>query len=190
MNVDPDLIIEAHPGVYAPEEDSYLMIQALDITPGEKVLEIGCGTGIISLHCVKAGGKVTATDISSDAIECARANAAKNSLRLELIQSDMFKKVEGRYDTIVFNPPYLPSDSPDDSRWTGGESGLELSSSFLRQCKEYLDDNGKVMILISSLSRIDDYLSSASELGFENRTVLSKELFFETLYVLEHRLKR
>jgi len=51
----PDILVEEDRRVYPPSEDSILLIRCLDVAPGEKVLEIGCGSGIVSLHCAMAG---------------------------------------------------------------------------------------------------------------------------------------
>lgn len=75
MEYDPDIVIEEDPDVYPPSEDSIFLIRSLDIRPGESVLEIGCGSGIVSLHCAKAGATVTAGDINPVAVELTKRNA-------------------------------------------------------------------------------------------------------------------
>lgn len=185
MKVDPEIVIECDQQVYRPEEDSYLLLSAVILNPGRSVLEVGCGTGLISLHCAKAGGKVTATDISPEAVRCTRSNAKRNGLTLEAIQSDLFEKIEGAFDIIIFNPPYLPRDHVDDRQWTGGDSGLESALEFIGQAKNYLTRNGKILILCSSLSDHGEFGKYAAEMGFEVKTIEEKQLFFEVLSVHE-----
>ncbi len=74
--------------------------------PGDRVLDVGTGTGIIAIALAKCGAKVTATDLCPSAVKNARANAARNSVRFECIQSDLLDAVDGRFDLIAMNPPY------------------------------------------------------------------------------------
>ena len=55
MRYDPGISIATDPDVYPPSEDSILLIESLEVSPGERVLEIGCGSGVVSLHCAANG---------------------------------------------------------------------------------------------------------------------------------------
>lgn len=63
--------IELEKMVYEPSDDSFLLIDNLNINPGEKVLEIGTGSGIVAMYASKVAGEVVATDINFNAIEIA-----------------------------------------------------------------------------------------------------------------------
>ena len=94
-------------GVYEPAEDSWLMVNHLPEIKGT-VLEIGCGTGIVSVHLASRGAQVTAVDLNPKAVEATRFNSMNNGVKLEVLEGDMFAPVEGRrFGTIVCNPPYL-----------------------------------------------------------------------------------
>jgi len=171
--------------VYEPAEDSRLLIEAVSISKGDRVLEVGCGSGILALHCAKAGAAVIASDISADAARCTRANANRNGLKLEVRVGNLLEGIEDRFDLIVFNPPYLPKGAPDDRRWTGGESGIELAIAFLEQCRERLSDRGRAITLVSSLSNGSRFEDSAGSMGYSFRTLATKHIFFEDLTVYE-----
>lgn len=82
-----------HPNVYAPGffTDSMWFARELPVIVGQgSVLEVGTGTGIISIACARAGARVTATDINPDAIKNARQNALRNNVYIQLIDSDLF----------------------------------------------------------------------------------------------------
>lgn len=143
------------PTVYQPREDSFLMIKALDIRKGEKILEIGTGSGIIAIHCAKAKANVTATDISTNAVTSAKFNAAMNKVKVKVLKSDLFSNVSGKFDKIIFNPPYLPSDKKDkfyDISYSGGKTGVEVTNKFLRKAKKYLNKGGEIYFILSSLA--------------------------------------
>ena len=72
MRFDPSIDITALPDVYNPSDDSFLLLETMEVAPGQEFLEMGCGTGIVSLHAAKAGANVTAVDVSPAAVDCVR----------------------------------------------------------------------------------------------------------------------
>jgi release factor glutamine methyltransferase len=188
MRFDERIEIETQQGVYEPAEDSMLMIEALEVRPGEDVLEVGCGTGIVALHCAKAGARVTASDVSIKAIECTRDNAERNGLDIMLVESDLLEQLDGTFEVIVFNPPYLPDDEASDPRWTGGLSGLETTLMFLEQCKRKLAPGGRAYIIVSSLAESRKFELAADEMGYDREIVARRRIFFEELIAYKLRM--
>ena len=143
-------MIDTCPGVYAPAEDTFLLLSAIEVRRGQRVLEMGCGTGIIALHCVRAGCRVTAADIFAGAVDNARMNAAVNSLDVEVLQSDMFGNVRGKFDVVIFNPPYLSvqdTEGLSDAEkrpLVGGEGGHEIAARFLGEARKFLAPGGRI----------------------------------------------
>ena len=184
MQRDPSIQLDVHPDVYAPAEDTFLLLSAIDVERGEKALEMGCGSGIISMHLAKAGAVVTAADTDERAVRATENSAMLNGLNVRVVQSDLFSNTLGGFDLVVFNPPYLRGDvqGPEDLCWAGGEDGVRLTSRFLDDAKEHLEPGGRVLLLIS-----DDMDPSALEIalsGWRAETLCSKTLFFEELRVL------
>ena len=93
MNTVEKVTIENFEGVYEPAEDSWLMVEHLPFFKGS-VLEIGCGSGIISINLAKRGNQVTAVDINPKAIEATKINSRKNNVELEIIKGNMFSKLK------------------------------------------------------------------------------------------------
>jgi release factor glutamine methyltransferase len=183
MRLDPAIAIEECPRVYPPSEDTFLLLEEIEVRPGERVLEMGCGTGIISLHCAKAGGVVTAADINPRAVDCARANAERNGLEAEFLHSDLFLDVEGRFDLIIFNPPYLPDEIGGDIErsWAGGEGGVRVLERFLRDAPVHLGEGGRVMVLLSTTMKDAPLQCVLSQ--FTRDRLSSRRLFFEEIWV-------
>jgi release factor glutamine methyltransferase len=159
----------------------------VEFSRGEKVLEIGCGTGIISIHCANAGAKVTAVDINPRAIGCTRKNAELNGMEITVLSSDIFEVVEGRFDLIIFNPPYLPVDDEGDLEraWAGGQGGIEVVDRFLRGAVDHLKTDGRLLLLVSSKMELDELFSKRER--FSIRAMATRRFFFEELTVLEMR---
>lgn len=73
---------------------------------GGSVLDIGTGSGIMAIYASKLGAKsVLATDISDDAIECAKHNTARNKVDVAVVKSDLTKEITSKYDVIIANLP-------------------------------------------------------------------------------------
>ncbi|MCX6650103.1 MAG: methyltransferase [Methanomassiliicoccales archaeon] len=181
---DRDIQMEVFPEIYLPAEDTLLMLSALKVCRGERVLEMGCGSGFLSLHMARAGASVTAADVDPQAVRNTEENARRNTLDIRVVQSDLFQNVEGLFDLIVFNPPYLRGEvqGREDLCWAGGESGLEVTSGFLRGAREHLAPGGQVLILVSSDA--DELQLEELTQGWSKDIVTSKTLFFEELKVL------
>ncbi len=81
-------------GVYEPAEDSWLMVNHLPEIKGS-VLEIGCGTGIISVHLAHKGAQVTTADKNPRAVEATKFNSGNNGVEIEVLEGDMFNPVSG-----------------------------------------------------------------------------------------------
>ncbi len=121
------LSIDVLPGVFHPglffSTKMLLRFAAKQTLQGRKVLEIGAGTGIISLYTRKMGAMVTATDISQTAVENIRLNAIKNNVSLTVVQSDLFEKIPSeKFDWVFVNPPYYPREPirEEDFAWYCG----------------------------------------------------------------------
>jgi len=174
------------PGVYKPAEDSFLMVEAVlkELHPSDRVLEIGAGSGIVSAF-IKEHAHVVATDISPYAVKCTKLNG------IDVIRTDLFNGIRGKFDLIVFNPPYLPSEKKIgdwlDFAWDGGEDGRETINRFLGQVKEHLTENGRFLLLASSLSGVESIMEKMTSLGLIAEELLSERYFFEQLVVLRGR---
>ena len=187
MEYDPSIDIAEDPEVYPPSDDSILLIESLDVIPREKVLEVGCGSGVVSIHCAKNGCYVTAVDVNPRAVELARRNSVANGTDIRVLESDVYGNVDGVFDTIVFNLPYLPVDEEGllAKAWSGGPDGLGPLPRLLEGAPDHLIPGGRVVVVVSSLTE-PRALEEALE-GYEVRTIGEQRLFFERLSVLEIR---
>ena len=144
MEYRPDIRIQEDPDVYPPSDDSILLIESLDVKQGEKVLEVGCGSGIVSIHCALNGCAVTSGDINPKAVELTRRNFEANRLSSDVVETNVYSAIEGRFDTIVFNLPYLPVDEEGllAKAWSGGPDGLGPLPKLLEEAPKHLNKGG------------------------------------------------
>jgi len=131
-----------------------------------KVLEMGIGTGaLISIYNAKRNNSLAiGADISERRVNQSKYISKLNNVNEEFITSDLFENISGKYDYIIFNPPYVPSRkglnlelersrhlSDDGLSWDGGEDGMRIISSFLKGAPDYLFDNAKIILGVQAL---------------------------------------
>lgn len=183
MKVDSSIQIEVAEGVYNPAEDSYLLIKAIEVNGGEKALDMGCGCGIVAMHLAKNGCSVTACDVNQKAVENSMINAERNGLKIKCVKSNLFENINDKFDLIVFNPPYLPTENEDIS-WDGGEEGIEVIEEFLKDAKNYLNEGGKIYLVSSSISNFKKLIEKFKHM-YRFKEVVEERYFFEKISVYE-----
>ncbi len=165
--------------VYPPSEDSFLLLKwAKKFCKGKKVLEIGCGSGVISEEIKKIAKDLLATDINPKAVEICISKGIK------AILSDLFEKVRGKFDIILFNPPYLPEEEEKDV-WIrraiyGGRKGNEVIIRFLEEAWKHLKKDGVILLIWSSRSNPEEIIERFKEI-YEFDILESLNLFFERI---------
>lgn len=154
---------KVHPGVYKPLENEHTAVQFC--RPGSRVLDLGCGSGITTAIVAGVAKEVIAVDISSIAV----SNAKENCVRLgrsnvKFAVSDMFSSVEGKFDVILSNPPYLSSDFKNEEEQFA--TSVRYLPILFKEVHNYLTDDGVLIVqfpgwFTSQLRRL------ASENGLE-----------------------
>ncbi|MCI4434353.1 MAG: methyltransferase [Thermoplasmata archaeon] len=164
---------------YRVEEDTLLLLD--NISPRGKILEVGAGSGYISLELAKRGFDVTATDIDEDAISHMEYVSKMEKLNIRIVKSDLFENIEGEFDTIIFNPPYLPGDITQDIAIYGGMMGQEIVERFLEQAYDHLSKNGTIYVIFSSYNDIEKLRKKFYFYSFKE--IARKNFFFHSIYV-------
>ena len=181
--------------VYPPAEDSYLLARYAHSLRG-RMLEIGCGSGIVSLSAALANpkNKIVGADINPEAVNCARKNAKANRItNCEFLVSDLFSSVSGKFDAILFNPPYLPTSRGErlaskraNAAYDGGESGLEVFFRFSKEVPSHIRPSGKIAVIATSLNDgIEKTLAELESRSGSARIVREEAFFFEKLALIE-----
>lgn len=151
------------PDVLDPRPETEILIAEALSEPFARVLDLGTGSGaiLLTLLAERPGARGLGVDISHAALEVARANAAALGVlaRAELRLSDWFAKVEGRFDLIVANPPYIAKDemealAPETRDWephlalSPGGDGLAAYRAIAACCATHLSTGGRLLVEI------------------------------------------
>jgi release factor glutamine methyltransferase len=175
-----------HEDVYQPAEDTYLLLKIAlaEARAGTQALEIGCGSGFISQELACKVARLIATDINPHAVRSAKARG------IEVVRADLFLGIKGKFDLIIFNPPYLPTLPQErtgqwiDYALDGGESGRQTVDRFIEDLAGHLRPAGRALLLISSLTGLTKVQETAAAAGLTADVVADEGCFFERLYVL------
>lgn len=161
-----DILPYPHPNCQNWDITTPILKKALDkyASDDQKILEVGTGQlGILSIYLKKKKNiHMTAIDINPIFIENAKKNAQKNNVSIHFIQSDLFSNVNGLFDIVFFNPPYvskewilrnrkhLYSDSIFDLVWNGGVDGFDTIERFLKNVPKVLYNESIVLLGVNT----------------------------------------
>lgn len=143
--------------VLIPRPETEMLIELIKGEGNAKILDLCAGSGCIgltlALECKDA--KVTLSDISPKAVDIIKKNAENLGVEVNIVESDLFDDIEGKFDIIVSNPPYIGSETIEMLETTvkdyeprlaldGGRDGLKFYKKIIPNSKKYLSENGRI----------------------------------------------
>ncbi|MHA1846724.1 MAG: RsmD family RNA methyltransferase [Promethearchaeota archaeon] len=214
---DIELMIPNDKGIYIPADDTYLLIKIIedfllsrksDIEKlGNPVLEVGAGSGLLSIVLSRYFEKVHSTDINVNALNFIKESARDLGIqdgRINLICGSLLKCFRqeisqgNKYFLACFNPPYLPLDEREqdglkrsldlhsdgtlfDLALYSRDGGSCLLKAFLQRVKSLLMDGGHVFFIISSFTSATNFDGFLKDLNYEIIKVEAVHFFFEEI---------
>ena len=157
----------------------------------KKLLELGAGSGLISLFALSRGAQVLATDINPKAIDgmstslSLNAGISNKKDAMQLMQSDLFAEIPVQnFDYIVVNPPYFPKDPQNDAEkaWYCG-AHFEYFQNFFRQLTEFKTANNQVWMVLSEKCELEKIRSLAARHSFRLEEKSSKRIWWERNFI-------
>lgn len=197
-----DLRIGLHKEVYEPAEDTFLLLNSLDISSDDTVFEIGTGSGIIALSCAQTGASVVCSDINPYAIALVKKNIEQNKDKIngliDIRKGSLFDVLnpQEQFSLIIFNPPYLPTLEDEyiggngwfDKAVSGGKNGLSITKEFLFNLLHHLKENGRAYTIFSTRSPREEFNKNLKNNGLKSSVVSTQSFTDESIEV--HRITK
>lgn len=173
------LRFQVSPAVLIPRQDTETLVEEVMrfLHDGMRILDLCTGSGCILLSLLRYSNDCVGigSDLSEDALLVAKENASLLGLEAEFVCSDLFEKIEGKYEIIVSNPPYIRSgdipclmeevkDHDPMMALDGGDDGLSFYRRIIAQAGDYLHFGGMLFLEIGAdqAQEVVEYMSEAS----------------------------
>ena len=166
---------------YGVGEDTLLLLETTRAYHTKVALELGVGSGVVTLELSKESSLVVGCDLNRAALQETQqcCNAKEN---VELVCCDAASAFRhGVFDLVAFNPPYLPSNEISDLAIDGGMDGIEVTLKWVQSASQALRRGGSMIFISSSLSNRKNLLRKIRNIGIEVIPVNKKKLYFEDL---------
>lgn len=140
---------------------SQLLLKCLEVNQGETVLDVGCGYGPLGLSLAKVYGvQATMVDINNRALDLARQNAERNKVEATIFQSNIYERVEGKFDHVISNPPI--------------RAGKQVVHEIIEKSQDFLETDGDLTIVIQKKQGAPSAKSKMEEV-FGNCEIVKKD---------------
>ena len=173
-----------HPGLFISTKILLNFVNDLNLA-STSFLELGAGSGIISILAAKKGALVHASDISRTATENIKLNAEMNNVKINVIESDLFKGIPRQeFDIVIINPPYYKKDpeTEEEYAWFCG-SNYEYFTTLFDSLPSYINSNSKVYIILSEVCNISEIKSIGESNGFTWNIEIRKSVWGEKNFI-------
>lgn len=175
-----------HPGFFISTKFLISQIDKFNLK-GKQLLELGAGSGMISVYCAKHGAVVTASDISLSALENIKTNALLNDCSINIIHSDLFDSIpKQQFDYIIINPPYFPKNPVNESEyaWFCGNE-FQYFEKLFRQIEEFLYPQTTALMVLSEDCDIKKIIAIANKNNVEMKLIESKKFIGEQNFIFQ-----
>ena len=183
--------VTVHPDVFPPQLtfSTKILLDFIKDLPiqNKTFLELGCGSGILSIYATKKGAIVTATDINKTALEFLEKAAVDNSVVLTITESNLFEKLENRaFDFIIINPPYYAKNpsSIKENAWFCGEN-FEYFEQLFNQIPSFITSINEVYMILSQDCELEKIKSIALKNEIIFQLVKEKKVIAEKNYIFK-----
>ena len=173
-----------HPGLFFSTKLLIEYISKNDLN-SKTVLELGAGSGLISIYCATQNAKVTTSDINPTAVKNIIKNSELNNVKLEVIESDLFDKIEIKnFDYIIINPPYFPKNPKNEKElaWFCGND-FQYFKKLFAQLNNYKTQETFVLMILSEDCDLQRITTIAKENHFSMNIIFQKKILGEANYI-------
>lgn len=185
------LVVPPHVQVVEHTSDVLGEVVRAEAAAGERVLDMGTGSGVNAILAARNGAEVLAVDINPHAVEAARANVERNGVadRVAVGRSDLFHEVEGRFDLVVFDPPFRWMKPRDWAEASITDEGYRSLTAFFATVRERLTETGRILVFFGTTADVG-YLEQLIENNGLRGEVVSRRGMEKDGHPVEYRTYR
>lgn len=194
--------LKTFPDVYEPSEDSFLLLDALELEveflkslKPEIIVEIGTGSGIIIsaiASFMQSNCMYYATDVNIQACRASLHTSKLNFVNVECLNMNLLSNFKNKlFDVIVFNPPYVVTDPSEmegnglNRAWAGGRDGRQIADEVLKNLNNLLTEKGVCYMVILKENKPQEIKDDMFKYGFDCVVVAERKVPGEHLFVLK-----
>lgn len=169
-----------HPGLFSSTNFLLAFLSEQNVLD-KSLLELGCGSGIISITAAKSGAIVTASDLNTTAVQTVALNAKQNGVNISVKHSDLFDQIDPKvFDWIIINPPYYPQrpQNEEELAWYCGENFEYFQKLFL-QIKNYINSSSQIIMVLTLGCDVERIVAIAGSHGFKFELLRKKNVLFD-----------
>lgn len=166
--------IDVFPNVYSPlyfTDSEWFSKTLLEIVGKKKFLEIGCGTGIVSLCLALNGADVSMTDINPEAIKNSQHNFEMHNISPKVYDGDMYEPLpQGEtFDIIFWSHPFNKGENPNESILfrSGFDYDYKSLRKYITEAAHYLTDKGKLLLGTGKYASLEEIEEIAKKAGYK-----------------------
>jgi len=165
-----------YPTVFWPSQDSKNIVENYHISPGEEVLDVCTGSGVIAIFsALKGAKKVVALDINPLAIKSTLENAKRYHVEkvIDARVSDIFHALNKneKFDVITMNPPFTEHKVSDNTERTTWDEDLQLHKKFFSEVINHLKKDGRIYICQAKFGAVEEMKDMAKNAGFNIKLI-------------------
>ncbi|AFH50464.1 Ribosomal RNA small subunit methyltransferase C [Ignavibacterium album JCM 16511] len=180
-----------HPGFFFSTKFLISYLDSYELKD-KRVLELGAGSGMISVYCAMKGASVSASDISLSAIDNIKINSSLNDCSIDVVYSDLFDSISKQeFDFIIINPPYFPQNPKNEAEfaWFCG-SEFQYFEKLFKQITDFLYPQTIALMVLSEDCDIKKIKAIANKNNVEMKLIESKKFFGEENFIYQLRLNK
>jgi len=190
-----DITVKVFPGVFHPGlfYSTKFICDFLGTQPirNQSLLELGCGTGLISILCAKTGALVTASDVSKTALTNSATNVSANHVSVDIIYSDVFDNLAQKtFDWIIINPPYYAKAAENERElaWHCGKD-FDYFQKLFETIGDHIHTATNIVMVLTLGCELEKIVGIARKNGFQFELIKERKAFFDGKDFL-YRIKR